>query len=194
MTKAHVLLFDGYADWELGHVLAELRRFGGVEVVGVGFTDKNVISMGGLRVIPDMVLSDVNPDEVLIFIIPGGYLWEGEYPVAEVEKILHRLAEKNVPIAAICAATLVVARAGLTRDRKHTSNSLDYITGKIQDYADAAYYVDLLCVRDRHLITASGLGAVELTVEVLAELNIASPEERTAWCDAFKHGVFPRES
>ncbi len=68
MAKAYVLLFDGYADWELGHVLAELRRHGKVEVVSVGFTDRAVVSMGGLRVIPDTILSHVDPRDVLIFI------------------------------------------------------------------------------------------------------------------------------
>lgn len=29
--KAYTFLFDGYADWELGHVLAELRRYGKVD-------------------------------------------------------------------------------------------------------------------------------------------------------------------
>lgn len=28
MSRAYVLIFDGYADWEIGYVLAELRRFG----------------------------------------------------------------------------------------------------------------------------------------------------------------------
>jgi len=54
MSRAYILLFDGYADWELGHVLAELRRYAKVEVVTVGFSDKAVTSMGGLRVIPNL--------------------------------------------------------------------------------------------------------------------------------------------
>jgi putative intracellular protease/amidase len=194
MAKAHVLLFDGYADWELGHVLAELRRYGNVEVVSVGFTDAAVVSMGGLRVVPDTLLSEVNPRDVLIFIVPGGYMWEGDYPVAEVERTLHRLAEENVPIAAICGATLAVARAGLLNGRKHTSNSIAYLSEKAPHYAGAADYVDVLAVRDRHVITASGLGAIELTMEVFAELDIATPEERATWYEAFKHGTFPLET
>ena len=42
MSRAYTLIFDGYADWELGHVLAELRRYGNVEVETVGFSDKTV--------------------------------------------------------------------------------------------------------------------------------------------------------
>jgi putative intracellular protease/amidase len=73
MKKAHVLLFDGYADWELGNILAELRRLGKIEVVTIGFSDKSIVSMGGLNVKPDIILSQVNLDDVLVFILPGGY-------------------------------------------------------------------------------------------------------------------------
>ena len=47
MSRAYTLLFNGYADWELGHALAELRRYGKVEVVSVGFSEEVVVSMGG---------------------------------------------------------------------------------------------------------------------------------------------------
>ena len=75
MSRAYVLIFDGYADWEIGYVLAELRRFGKVEVVTVGLSKKVVVSMGGLHVVPDMSVSEMKMDDVLIFIIPGGNMW-----------------------------------------------------------------------------------------------------------------------
>ena len=191
MRKAHALLFDGYADWELGNVLAELRRLGKVDVVSVGFSDKTVVSMGGLHVKPDKVLSQVEPDDVLIFILPGGYMWEESYPKAEIEPFLHRLEKAEIPIAAICAATTVVARAGLLRERKHTSNSLKYMTKMVPEYAEHSNYVDSLSARDRHIITASGLGSVDFTVEVLDELDLASSEMKAIWYDAFKQGKYP---
>ena len=107
MSRAYTLLFDGYADWELGHVLAELRRYGKVDVATVGFSDKAVTSMGGLRVIPDKAISDIDIQDALIFILPGGNMWEGSYPKDEIEKLLHRLDDAHKPIAAICAATTV---------------------------------------------------------------------------------------
>jgi putative intracellular protease/amidase len=72
-AKAHVLIFDGYADWEIGNVLAEFHRLAKVDVVSVGFSDQAVVSMGGLRVIPDIALSEINTNDVLIFIMPGNY-------------------------------------------------------------------------------------------------------------------------
>jgi hypothetical protein len=46
-SAIHVLIFDGFADWEPAHALAELRRSGKRDVVTVGFDSKPVLSMGG---------------------------------------------------------------------------------------------------------------------------------------------------
>ncbi len=191
MSRAYVLLFDGYADWELGNVLAELRRLCQIEVVTAGFSAKAVVSMGGLRVTPDTVISQIDIRDVLLFILPGGYLWENEYPAAELEPLLHRLENAEIPIAAICAATTVLARAGLLHGRKHTSNSIDYLSKMVPEYAEHSNYVNSLSTRDGHVITASGLGAVDFTMEVLNELGLSTPEIKTIWYEAFKHGQYP---
>jgi putative intracellular protease/amidase len=81
-----------------------------------------------------------------------------------------------------------VVRAGLHRGRKHTSNGLDYLKQEVTDYTGEADYVDSLAVRDRGLITASGLGALEFAREIFAELGVFSPEEREEWYRMFKDG------
>ncbi|RJQ80153.1 MAG: thiamine biosynthesis protein ThiJ [Desulfobacteraceae bacterium] len=192
--RAYTLVFDGYADWELGHVLAELRRFGKVEVVSVGFSDKVVVSMGGLRVLPDQPISAIEIEDVLIFILPGGYLWEGTYPKAEIEQLLHRLENAKRPIAAICAATTVIARAGLLRGRKHTSNSRAYLSKMVPEYQESDHYIDSLSTRDRGIVTASGLGSIEFTMEIFNELDLATPQMRATWYAAFKHGKYPQSA
>jgi putative intracellular protease/amidase len=194
MKKAYVLIFEGYADWELGNVLSELRRLGKIEVVSVGFTQNNVLSMGGLKVIPDIIISQVPLEDVLIFIIPGGYLWEEENPSDELKTFLNQLVESEIPVAAICAGTTVLGKANILQGKRHTSNSQKYLTKMVPDYKDSANYIDKLSTRDRHVITASGLGSVEFTREILEELNIASPEIRKIWFDAFKHGQYPENT
>ena len=57
----HVLVFEGFADWEPAYALAELRRSGGLDVVTLGFTDAPVRSMGGLRVAPDRAIAGNPP-------------------------------------------------------------------------------------------------------------------------------------
>jgi hypothetical protein len=66
----HVLVFDGFADWEPAFALAELRRTGGLDVVTVGFTEAEVRSMGGLRVMPDRSLAGLSPSAVRLLLLP----------------------------------------------------------------------------------------------------------------------------
>jgi putative intracellular protease/amidase len=191
MSSVYTLLFNGYADWEIGNVLPELRRFGKLDTVTVGFTDSPVISMGGLRVSPDLALSQIDIQDILIFLIPGGNMWEGDYPIAEIEDFLRRLEKVGIPIGAICAATTVLARAGILRNRKHTSNSFNYISSKVPNYSDRAYYTNSLSTCDKHIITASGLGAVEFAMDIFNELQVMTTEMREIWFNAMKNGQYP---
>jgi putative intracellular protease/amidase len=103
-TRAiHVLVFDGFADWEPAHALAELRRWGKRAVRVVGFTSAPVVSMGGLRVSPDTTLDAVGVDDVELFLMPGGDMWENStYPRAADEALWYAMfKEGRLPEAAI---------------------------------------------------------------------------------------------
>ncbi len=186
----NLLVFDGLADWEPAHALCEIGRSGKFKIATVGFTRGPVTTMGGLKVTPDITLDGVNPAETALFVMPGGDMWEqASHP--ELIDRLHRLEEAGVPIAAICAATLEVARAGLTRQRRHTSNSLQYLKLMVPAYGDDEFYVDQLAVTDSGLITASGLGAVEFARDIMRQLKIHTEDDITSWYEMFKHGVIP---
>ncbi len=186
--RVFIFVFDGFADWEPAYALAELRRWGKYTVTAASLTAAPITSMGGLRVLPDCLLSEVRAEEAALFLLPGGDAWEGEDLTAEIAPVLRELADKQVPIAAICGATLAVARAGLLRGRRHTSNEREYLEKMVSNYADAEHYVAALAVRDSRLITASGLGAVEFAREIFAELKVFSEPDLRWWFALFKHG------
>jgi putative intracellular protease/amidase len=190
MSRAvHLLIFDGFADWEPALALAELRRSGKLNVVTVGFTSEPATSMGGLRVLPDLTLDRLNPGNIRLFMLPGGDMWEsGDYPRERLDALLHKLHDQSIAIAGICGATLALARAGLLNDRAHTSNFRDYLTKAGSQYRGGAHYRDELAVRDRGVITASGLGATEFAREVLAELGVLDDNIRDLWFQTFKTG------
>lgn len=191
--SVYLLVFEGYADWEPAYALAELRRSGGLEVETVGFAAEPVRSMGGVRAIPDLTLAELDPARVRLLILPGGDQWEGDYAREPLETLLHRLEQDGTPIAAICGATLAVARAGLLDGRAHTSNEAAYLQG-IPSYHGSSRYVEALAVRDRGVITASGLGPIEFAREIFEQLGVFSPEDRRLWYHVFKHGRFPEPS
>jgi putative intracellular protease/amidase len=187
----YLLVVDGYADWEPAHAVAELRRQGQYRVESVGLTRSPVVSMGGIRILPSTTVSDVDPADVAVFILPGGDRWESTPVEDEITHLLERLDARRVPIAAICAATTAIAKIGLLRGRQHTSNGLEYLRAQVPDYAEAANYVAVPAVRDRGLITASGLGDVEFARELFEELNVLGPEDRAAWAQIFRSGRLP---
>jgi hypothetical protein len=49
-------------------------------------------------------------------------------------------------------------------------------------------YVDAPAVRDRGLITASGLADVEFAEEIMAELGVLSDSDRAYWTSLFRGG------
>ena len=80
---------------------------------------------------------------------------------------------------------------GLLKGRRHTSNGLEFLRGQVPGYDQSANYVDTPAVRDRGLITASGLGDIEFAREIFEELNVFSVEDRALWGQIFRRGRLP---
>jgi putative intracellular protease/amidase len=193
MTRkaVYLLVVDGFADWEPAHAVAELRRHGEYQVESVGLTRDPVHSMGGVTILPSKTVSEVDVSDVAVFILPGGDRWENAVVEPELEQLLKQLDRATVPIAAICAATVAIARLGLLRGRRHTSNGLEYLRSHVSGYSEAANYVDAPAVRDQKLITASGLGDVEFAHELFEELDVLTPGDRSLWAQIFRSARLP---
>jgi putative intracellular protease/amidase len=170
--------------------LCEINKTGKFEVVSAGFTKETVTTMGGLKLRPDIALDEVTSSGARIFMLPGGDMWELESH-EKLKTLLQQLHADNIPIGAICGATLEIARAGLTRNIRHTSNSKDYLKTIVADYGDDDFYVNEMAVTDENIITASGLGCVEFALEVIKQLQIYNEADTQLWFDMFKHGVLP---
>jgi putative intracellular protease/amidase len=189
-SKAFVFVFDGLADWEPALALCEIRKSGKYEVLAAGHSRKTVITMGGLKVQPDISIDEIEPYETAIFLVPGGERWE-KAAGPKVEDTLLRLHSEEVLIGAICAATLEIARAGLTRGLRHTSNTKSFLRDMVPEYKDDRNYVEELAVTDQNIITASGLGNVEFAREIIRELKIYTDADTQMWFEMFKNGVIP---
>jgi len=141
---------------------------------------------------PDITIDEfeIDPAETAIFILPGGTQWE-KGPDPNVQELLRRLHAEHILIGALCAATLEIARAGLTTGIRHTSNAKSYLKKMVPDYKDEGFYVDELAVSDHKIITASGLGSVEFARAVIRELALYSEADTEMWFQMFKNGAIP---
>ena len=185
---AHVTVYDALADWEVGYLLVELRtgRFTGApwNIVTVAESLEPITTMGGLRILPDTVLDDLDPAASDLLILPGSDLWDAGGGAA-FAAAAGRFLDSGVPVAAICGATAGLARAGLIDHRRHTSAAPEYLAAT--GYAGGDFYVDDRAVIDGDLITAGPQSPVQFARAVLARLGLAS---ETA-LDAYE-GVFYR--
>jgi putative intracellular protease/amidase len=125
--------------------------------------------MGGLTVVPDIALSKFVPELAAILILPGGDVWtKGE--VGVVSEAANAVVAANRPVAAICAATLALAHAGLLNSRLHTSNGTGFIEKHVPQYRGHEFYRSSRAVGDHFVITANGLSPVAFAAEIFRML------------------------
>jgi putative intracellular protease/amidase len=186
---AHLAVYDGLTDSEIGHLLVELHtgRFTRtrLEVVTVSESPESIRTMGGLRMAPDALLADLEPADSDLLILPGAEMWDaggGEaFAVAA-----RRFLDAGVPVAAICGATAGLARAGLLDQRNHTSASAEYL--EATGYAGGDRYLDDRAVVDGDLITAGPQSPVQFARATLKRLGLASEPTLEAYEGVFHRG------
>jgi putative intracellular protease/amidase len=187
----YFLVFDDFIDWGAALALCEIRRPGEWRVQTAGFTRQPVTSMGGLQVLPDVSLDQLDLDRAALLILPGGHLWErghGEAAVAAAR----RVHAAGAPVAGIDTGVLPLARAGLLDDCRHTGNWPGHIGLHAADYVGAEQYdATVLAVSDGGVISASELGSVEFAREVIRTLDLYNATDREHWYRLFKHAVPP---
>ncbi|WP_114240959.1 DJ-1/PfpI family protein [Dyella sp. C9] len=187
----YFLVFDGFADWHAAQALCEIRRPGEWRLQTVGFSLQPVLSMGGLRVLPELTLDQLDLARAALLILPGGHLWEHGYGEEAVDAAW-RVHAAGAPVAAVDSAVLALARAGLLEHRRHTGNWPGHIGSFVPEYRGADQYdPQVLAVSDEGVITASQLGSVEFAREVIRTLDLYGPADREHWFRLFKHAVPP---
>jgi putative intracellular protease/amidase len=144
-----------------------------------------VTTTGGVRILPDLALDEVDPKQSAMLILPGGHAWD-QGKNREAVELARRFLEARVPVAAICGATAGLARGGLLDTRPHTSNMKGYL--QATGYGGGPFYRDEAAVTDGDLITASGTNPVDFAHAIFQRLELYAPEVLEAWRGLFKTG------
>lgn len=190
--KVYLYVFDTMSDWEVGYLIAELnsgryfkKELVPLEVVTVGIDKNPVTTMGGLKILPEISINECTVKSTDVIVLPGGDTWIEKIHAPILETVSRCLKEGTV-VAAICGATLGLARMGLLDSRSHTSNNLEYLKMICPDYNGEKYYEIKPAVTDGNLITASGIAPLEFTMEVLKVLDVIAPETLLSWFNLYQ--------
>ncbi|CAL9526964.1 type 1 glutamine amidotransferase family protein [Streptomyces griseomycini] len=178
----HLAVYDTFADWETGHTTAHLAR-AGYEVRTVALAGEPVTSIGGLRVLPDLALDGLRPEDSALLVLPGADLWDAGDALAPFARTARAFLDAGVPVAAICGATAGLAREGLLDERAHTGAAPFYLAAT--GYAGAERYVEADAVTDGPLVTAGPTEPVAFAREVFRLLGAYDEPVVDAWYRLF---------
>lgn len=165
----YVFLADGFEEMEALAPVDLLRR-AGLSVQTVGVDTETPVGAHGIPVVADIDEGRVQLAEMTALILPGGMPGTTNLRYSRtVQQAIQTAMERQLPIAAICAAPSVLGEAGVLKGKKATC-----FPG-FEEALTEAEVVDTPVVRDGKIVTAKGAGAaIEFALELVAQH--ASPE------------------
>lgn len=194
LFTVYVYVLDTLADWELGHVTAELNsgRFFGkdgprVSLRTVSHSREPITTMGGMTITPDCLIEDIVAGESSVLLLPGADTWSDPKHGAIIEKAGEFLSS-GAMVGAICGATVALANAGLLDNRPHTSNGPGFLEMLSPAYKGQGSYIDQPSVADGNLITASCTGALLWAKQIIGHLGVFRPDTLESWHEYFRTG------
>ncbi len=169
MTTIVTVLTEGFADWETTLLNAVAHAFYKVDVLYATPDGKPVKSSGGMRVMADLSMDQVDVETVDAVVFCGGAAWQSP-GASDIAKLAKSAAKKGRVVAAICDGTVALAKTGLLDDIAHTSNGAGYLDAT--DYKGKSHYHDVpYAVTDGRIITAPGTAPVSFMEAVMKALG-----------------------
>jgi 4-methyl-5(b-hydroxyethyl)-thiazole monophosphate biosynthesis len=162
----YILLAPGFEETE-ALAPADLLRRANIETALVSITGESVPGSHGITVVADMGLDEVDLSKADMIVLPGGapgYKNLGADP--RVERLVREAAERDLWIAAICAAPTLLGRWGLLEGKKAICypGMEDQLTGALVQTAPGE-------IRDGKIITGRAAGnAIDFAAELIEVL------------------------
>ena len=157
MKRALLILSEGFEEMEAVTPLDLLRRAGVDAVAASAGPGLVVAGARGVRVQADRMLDDCVSETFDMLILPGGPGVDRLRRDRRVVDLVRRSHASGTPVAAICAAPLLLADAGVAQS--HTLTSFPGCESELRGLAKA--YVRDRVVVDGKLITSRGAGTAE---------------------------------
>jgi 4-methyl-5(b-hydroxyethyl)-thiazole monophosphate biosynthesis len=161
-----VLLAPGFEEIEAVTVIDVLRR-AGVEVTTVAVREREVAGAHGITVVADTTLAGVGARGFGWLVLPGGL--PGATTLRDdpqVQALVKQQHQRGGALAAICAAPIALAQAGVLQGRRVTS-----YPGFEPQLGDVRYQPHAV-VDDGAIVTSRGVGtALAFALALVARLR-----------------------
>jgi len=187
-----LLLTDHWADWEASHAIVGINLSEDYAVRTIGVDTQPKASIGGIRAEIDYAIADYHSfDDLAMIILCGGFTW-GENSYDEIADFVQGAVSRGIPIAAICGATIFLARQGFLNNVKHTGDERDYFEEMLADedgYKGQEHFMAAQVVNDGGFITANETAALEFAREIFLTLQTDSADGIELWYENHKGGM-----
>ena len=179
MSKILMILAEGFEETEAIAVADVLRR-AGLDLTIAGLSAQTVAGAHGIAVKADCLLADVDAAGLNAVVLPGGMPGAMHLRDSDaVMQIVKTVYNNGGIAAAICAAPIVLARAGITDGKKITAYP------GFEKYLDKADYTGTLTQVDGRVITGKGPGASFEFAAVIAEALGKGEQVKTILANMF---------
>ena len=154
MKTIFVFLAEGFEEIEALTPVDVLRRAGlAVQTVSV-MEEQVVAGAHGVPVLADKMFAEINPEDAEMILLPGGLPGATNLDAhEELGQMILDFTKEDKPLAAICAAPLVLGNRGLLQGKKATCYP------GFETYLQGAEYTAALVEKDGNIITGKGPGA-----------------------------------
>ncbi len=194
MRQKEVLLFltERWADWEAAYAVAEINAVPQYAVKTIALDKDPKVSIGGVSAAIDYNMQSYTDfSNTAMLILPGGFWWQ-EHTGEPIAEFVRAARENQIPVAAICGATIFLGKHGFLDTVYHTGDELSYFV-EHKSYHGCDYFKEAPVVKDNNWITANETGALEFAYEIFKYLKIDTEEEIAGWYQKFKYGMFTKK-
>mgnify|MGYP000999000773 FL=1 len=171
MKKVLCIIYPNFSLYEIVSLTSTLALSFDITIDYVASAHSIIVSEDGLPCRPTKTLDQVRIEEYSCVILPGMVNIGPALQDEKLNSFLRVLDKKDILIAAISSAPLLLAKAGLLKDTKFTGgiwqNFFDYF-----EFLSRENFQPKVVLQDKHIITAIGFAHQEFARTVLLSLGL----------------------